>query len=213
MAKSIVVFCAHNDDQIIGAGGTLINYAQKGMKIYTVIFSYGEKSHFWLKGEVTTDMRLKEAEEADKVMGGRELLYLGLKEGKFYEQFDEKQRKKLAVLLKEVKPIKIFTHSSSDPHPDHKAVYHLVKQMLHDVKYKGTAYSFDVWNIINLRSKKNPRLVVDISDSFTTKIKAFKCHRSQRSTFYSLVWNVYLKAFINGLKYGIKYAEVFHKIR
>lgn len=212
MGESIIIFCAHNDDQIIGAGGTIAKYARQGYDIYTIIFSYGEMSHPWMKGHVTAEIRKREAQEADKVLGGKQLVYLGLKEGKFLEQFDDEERKIIFDLIRKVKPKKVFTHSASDPHPDHRAVYSLVKQMLVDSKIKCDAYSFDVWNPVNLRSQKLPKLVVDVTDTFKDKIKAFRCHKSQRLAFFSLIWNVYLRAIVGGLHYNTKKVEVFYKI-
>jgi LmbE family N-acetylglucosaminyl deacetylase len=51
MAKkgTVLVIVAHNDDHIIGAGGTLAKYAQEGKKVRTIIMSYGESSHPHLK--------------------------------------------------------------------------------------------------------------------------------------------------------------------
>jgi LmbE family N-acetylglucosaminyl deacetylase len=213
MPKNIIIFCAHNDDQIIGAGGTIAKYARKGINIHTVIFSFGELSHPWMKGHVTTEIRKKEAEEADKVLGGKEIVYLGLREGKFIEQFDEDERKELFEMILKLKPIKIFTHSASDPHPDHRAVHHIIKQILNDSKYKCDTYAFDVWNPVNIRAQKLPKLVVDVTSTFKAKIDAFRCHKSQKLAFFSLIWNVYLRAFMEGLHYNAKHVEVFYKIK
>lgn len=56
-------------------------------------------------------------------------------------------------------------------------------------------------------------MVVDISETFKTKIKAFKVHKSQKMAIFSLLWSVYAKAFFEGLNNGFKYGETFQKIK
>ena len=216
MAKSVVVFCAHNDDQILGIGGTLAKYAEEGINIVTIIFSFGELTHPWLKTKVAAEMRIKESKKADKVLGGKVIQYFGLKEGNFLDEKKKpKIKQKIMEIIKKYKPIKIFTHNLDDPHPDHKAVNHVVTEVLDEMKYEGNVYSFDVWNILNLRFRRRnlPELVVDITNTFKKKIDACKCHKSQKLTMISLLWNIYVKALLNGLNNDCKYAEVFLKIR
>lgn len=211
---TIICFCAHNDDQIIGAGGTLAKYSSQGKEVYTIIFSFGEASHPHLRREVTVEMRVKESLKATKILGGKTNLYLGLKEGNFAEEFEKKNlMARLKKFLTERKPSKIFTHSVDDPHPDHRAVYSIITQLLDQIKYKGSVYSFDIWNPINLGKRNLPRLIVDISDTFRKKVRAIEAHESQKLTRFSLLWNLYLKAIYNGLNNNTKYAEVFYKIR
>jgi len=210
----ILVFCAHNDDQVIGAGGTLAKYAKQGKQFFTYIFSYGESSHPHLKRKVTIEMRVKESLEADKVLGGSGIVYFGISEGRFNEEIAEKGiEQKIRDIIKEKNPEKIFTHSIDDPHPDHKAVYYLIKKIVDDIDFRGDVYSFDIWNPIQIRKRNLPKLVVDISETFSTKIRAFRCHRSQKVTMIVLMWNVYLKALFNGFYNHVRYAEVFSKIK
>ncbi len=206
---------AHNDDYIIGAGGALAKYQKEGKDFYSVIFSYGEKSLPYYQEKVSISMRVKESIRADKILGGSGVTYLGISEGRFLE--DESIRKAkdtLKKIIKEKKPKKIFTHSSDDAHPDHRAVNKIVKELLDEINYKGDLYSFDVWKITNLNfnKKDKPQLVVDITDTFKAKIKAFRAHKSQRMAILSLMWNVYLKAILKGLENGYRYCEVFDKI-
>lgn len=214
MPESIIVFCAHNDDHLIGAGGTLAKYAKQGKNISVIIFSYGEGSHFWLKKKVTIEMRVNESKKADKLIGIKNVVFLGLKEYNFIEEVKKKKlNNKLIKLIKKNKPSKIFTHSIDDPHPDHRAVYKIITNIANKLNYKGELYSFEIWNPINLRKREKPKLVVDTSKTFYKKIKAIKTHKSQKISIISLLWNIYRKDFFNGLSNNCKYAEVFYKVR
>ena len=118
--ETILVFAAHNDDGVIGAGGTLAKYAKQGKKVKTVVFSYGENSHPHLKPEVIKLTRYKEALEADKILNGSGMAFLELKEMQFQKQAKKHNTKKLIKdIIKHEKPTKIFTHSINDPFPDH----------------------------------------------------------------------------------------------
>jgi len=213
MKKTILALCAHNDDQIIGAGGTLIKYAKEGYNLITVIFSHGETSLPLEKDEITIQTRISEAEESDKILGGKRLIFLGLKDGKITEEIDKKKIKKRVVkIIRELKPEKIFTHSSDDTHPDHRTVYQLVKSLIDDKMIKCDVYSFEIWTLIKMKNRDKPKMVVDVTNTFKQKIRAFKAHKSQKSTIITLLWNIYLQAMLNGLNNDCKYAEVFEKI-
>lgn len=206
--EAILIFCAHNDDQTIGAGGTIKNCIKNNKKAYTYIFSYGESSHPHLKPEVVAKMREKESIQAARILGD-EIHYLGLKEGKFIETFNKDEIKKI---IKKINPTKVFTHSPDDMHPDHRAVYKIIKKTLKGMNYKGDMYAFDVWNLFSFKTRDYPKLFMDISDTFKDKLKALEKHKSQILAIILLKWNIYLKAFVNGINNNCKYAELFHKI-
>ncbi len=215
--ESVIVFCAHPDDHVFGVGGTMARYAKEGKRIYTVIFSYGEASHPWLKKKVTADMRVEECKEADKIIGGYGLTFLGFKEGSFKEEIKKRGvKKKIKEILSRCKPEKVFVHSIDDRDPisgDHRAVHDIVLEVLDEVDYKDELYTFDVWNPINVRKREKPKMYVDISETFKTKLEALKCFRSQWVAMTFLYWSVYARALINGIRSGYRLAERFYKVR
>jgi len=211
--NAVIAFCAHNDDHIIGAGGTLAKYAKEGIEVITVIFSYGESTHPWLKDQEVIKMRVSESHKAEKHIGGK-LYYLGLKEGKFLEEIKEKKiERKIKSIINTIRPDKIFTHSMDDPHPDHRAVFSTITDIMETIKYKCDVYSFDVWNPMAFRHRDRPKLFVDVTKTFPLKMKAFSAHDSQWMTKALMIPAMYIRALMNGLEKGIKYAEVFVKLR
>lgn len=217
MVETILCICAHSDDQIFGPGGTLAKYASEGSKVYTIICSYGELSHPHLKPEVIIKTRIEEAQAADKVIGGSGVTFLGLKEGKFRENPDTITQ--LVAIIRKHKPSKIFTHANDDPHPDHRAVFDLVKESYDKSKHKGSVYTFDVWTPFSTKKRDAPKLVVDISKTFKKKMAAVKCFKSQLGLWGFIINNNYMvagnvvKNFFAGLTYGHTFAEVFYKLR
>lgn len=213
-SECILVVCAHSDDQILGAGGTLAKYAKEGKKIHTCIISYGESSHPHYQEEVISSIRFKEALDADKVIGGNGVEFLDIKEGAFKEHNNQQYiKEQLIKIINKINPTKIFTHSWDDFHPDHRATFTAVKDLITESKLKIEAYSFEIWNPFTTTNSNYPRLIVDITSSFPQKIKALHCFKSQKVTLFTLLPAVYIRGFINGLDNHTKYAEVFYKFK
>ncbi|RLE38754.1 hypothetical protein DRJ17_03070 [Candidatus Woesearchaeota archaeon] len=214
-AKKILIFCAHPDDEVIGAGGAIAHYKKKGLTSLAIIFSYGEGSHPWQKKKFIAKTRVQECRRAGKIIGCEEHVFLGLKDGTLQSGVKKPfVAKSIRKIVEQNKPKKIFTHSKDDPFPDHRAVHRIVSETLHKMKYKCDLYSFDIWNPFNIRSRNQPKLVVDISKEFKDKIKAIKIFKSQKANAIILLTPlIYLRAILNGIYYGYKFAEVFLKIK
>jgi len=218
--ETILVVVAHSDDQILGPGGTLAKYIEEGKRVKTIIFSYGEMSHPYFKPEVIAKMRVKEAEDADKILGGDGVEFYGLPEGKFRTEFKKKNySSKLKKAILDYKPIKIFTHANSESHPDHRAVHDLLLESYDDLHSKKLfttdVYVFALYGI-KLTISKSPRLIIDISKYFSKKTNALRAFKSQHTIplwWLWLKWAVYYKAFVSGLKLRVRFAEEFYKIR
>lgn len=211
MTERLLCICAHNDDHVIGAGGTIAKLAEQGAIVKVVCFSFGELSHPHLKPEVIAHRRIQESLAANKILGMKGIVYLGVKEHDFIKERDV-VIKKLIRLIEEEKPTLVFTHACDDPHPEHRIVNSIVRELVKNRVISCDAYEFPVWNLSRLRQRNVPRLVIDITETFDVKIKSFAAHKSQLVTMWTLLWNVYLRSRLAGLKRGVTYAEVFYKI-
>lgn len=212
--NSVLIVGAHSDDQVFGPGGTVAKYAKEGKKVHTIIFSYGEMGMPIHQREYAVKRRVKESLDVDKFLGGHGVTFIGLDEGKFAEQYQSKNLyPKLKRLILKHKPSVIFTHSVDDPLPDHRAVNKLLIETVDRMRYKCDVYMFDVWTIFNFKKRHYVKILVDTSDTFRTKVKALKMFESQTLSLLSLMWSVYLRAWINGHEIKVKYAEAFYKIR
>ncbi|QQG38534.1 MAG: PIG-L family deacetylase [Candidatus Woesearchaeota archaeon] len=218
MAKeTVMVFVAHSDDDSIGMGGTIAKYAKEGKKVISVIFCYGAASLPWLKEDIVAIKRIRETKKIQKILGLKEIFFLGLQDPiRKKEIKSKKAEKNIMKLIRKYKPSKIFTHSKYDIHNDHRAVSKLVVSAVDKMNYKHDVYVFQVWNhlkILSLLKKHTPKLVVDISKEFQTKLKAIKAYKSQKIYTYQLLPYVHFDAITEGRKAGFRYAEVFEKIR
>jgi LmbE family N-acetylglucosaminyl deacetylase len=144
--KRALIICAHSDDQVIGAGGTIAKLAREGVDVRTFICSFGEQSHPHLKPVEVRKTRVAESQRANQILGGGTVLFLAMREGKFWEDYEERRwGEKLERHLTDFKPDYIFTHAADDPHPDHRAVYRIALDVYSRAGLRCEVYSFDVW--------------------------------------------------------------------
>ncbi|MFA5175997.1 MAG: PIG-L deacetylase family protein [Candidatus Nanoarchaeia archaeon] len=214
--ENILYFVAHPDDEIIGVGGTIAKYSNEGKNNYVIIFSYGEVSH--LKEEIIKLRRVRESTKAGKIVGVKDTIFFGLPDSNIKSKIEEmKIKDKVKQLILKYNPEKIFTHSPSDPMPDHRTVNKVVIEALNEIKSKKgkkyDLYAFDIWNISNSKEKNEPRLYIDISEFFWKKIEALKEFKSQSHIMINFIPITFLRAKWYGLKAKCKYAERFYKLR
>ncbi len=211
MAKNILIFVPHSDDEIVGMGGTLLKLIDEGKSIIEVIFTTGEKSHPHFKEEIISDIRRKEMEKVARKIKIKEVIFLNLKEGHINEE-TKKIVPEIKKYIEKYKPEKIFTLASSETHPDHRDVNNLVLAAVDILKKKYPVYTFNIWTLPKVFP--NPIIYVDISEYFWRKIKMMEEHRSQKlMMFYPQIMPVVLRARYYGYKNNCKYAEKFEKVR
>jgi N-acetylglucosamine malate deacetylase 1 len=215
--ENILVFGAHTDDESIAMGGTIAKYSNEGKNVIVIVFTSGQSSNPLLKAEIIKEIRIKEAKKIKGILGIKEFIFLGHPDGYLQKHINDKELiNKIRTLIDLYKPIKIFTHAKADPHKDHQAVNTIImKATKISVLKKYDVYTFDVWNPLNIFNKRNvEKLVVDISDTFDTKLKAITSFKSQKiQGAYSLLPSVIFKAKAEGLHNECKYAEKFFKVR
>ncbi len=209
--ENILFICAHSDDHILGAGGTIAKYAEEGKQVHVIILSYGEKTHPWLKAHITKEMRSKETYHADDVVGCTSTFF-DLKEGHFRNDIQAVKKEVLAIIKKE-KPEKIFTHNNEDPHPDHKSAYSITMDLVKEAKINPEIYLFSIWNPFSLKKSHLPKMYVDTSATHSKKLQAIKHFKSQWAALAILVGGLFSRDFKNGLHIGARFAESFYKAK
>lgn len=213
--KNIFAFCAHSDDQILGAGGTLAKLSEEGYDVYVIILSHGENANPLTKTKFTIKTRRDESLKANEIIKAKDLFYFNLSEGKFLLEYKLTDTfSKLVKIFREYKPIKIFTHSPDDVHIDHcntlAILLDIIKKI--DEDYKPDVFSFDVWNFFNLKSNSYPVVYINISKQIRKKSQAISCFKSQKISMVSLLAKIYIEMIFNGMRIGTFFAEKFYKV-
>ena len=211
---TILIFAAHPDDEVLGVGGTILKFKNNGEKVISIITSYGEFSHPWMKEKYTKDLRRKECLNVKKFLGVDETIFLGILEGKFNSELKKKEQKLLNIIKKE-KIKKIFSNSPSDPHPDHNACYNFIHNVIKKNDLDVEFLCFDIWNPLIIKKRHMPKVYYDISKYMHKKNEAVNMYESQKHAMIlmglkPLMW---IKAFLNGLKINKRFAEGFLKIK
>jgi LmbE family N-acetylglucosaminyl deacetylase len=215
---TIVVFCAHPDDEAIGMGGTIAKYASEGKKIICCIFTDGEASHPWEKKSFITSKRRREVTRAAKELGTTKIYHFGLIDGKLKHEIKKPIVKQVIIdTLKKYRPSKVFTHDADDMlYLDHTAVHRVVCECVDNYNSISSArtslYTFNIWAFA-MRRRNTPQLFVDITDTFPAKVKAIREFKTQQLALIQLWPAILIRAMMHGINKQTKYGENFYKIR
>jgi len=211
MKKNVLVFCAHPDDETLGAGGFIKKLTKDGYKVVTIFFSLGEEGSLIMNKEYLIPKRIQEAKRVSEILGTKPY-FLSLKDSDLINQI-KKPRVKRTVhrLIDFYNPEFILFHSKDDRlFVDHLAVYKIVSEVLKEINYKN-AYTFNIWNPISISEINNDSIVVDIRDTLRVKLRALREFKTQKTAVYQLTPIVIIKSLIYGIANKCGFAEVFFK--
>jgi LmbE family N-acetylglucosaminyl deacetylase len=190
----ILVISPHPDDAEFGIAGTVSRWTREGRRVVYVLCTDGDKgtSDRRMTPERLSEIRRHEQRAAARVLGVREVLFLGYPD-QGLEETDE-FRKHLVRLIRTYKP---QTMATTDPyrrylwHRDHRIVGQVVMDAVFPYARDHMAYPdllaeglephkvrevlFWAAEDINYRT--------DITDTFDIKLEALRCHKSQIAEF------------------------------
>ncbi|UCH84865.1 MAG: bacillithiol biosynthesis deacetylase BshB1 [Candidatus Latescibacterota bacterium] len=174
----IAAFGIHPDDVELGCGGTVILAARQGNEVTVVDLSEGRAS-----SNGTPEERVAEAAAAAAVMGVKERINIGLPDTRIRGE-DASQTAAVVACLRDIRPHVVITSSSDDPHPDHASGGRLIERALYLSGIHGYEPDREVWPVPHVliyagRREIEPHIVVDVTTTHATKIKAIRAHASQ----------------------------------
>lgn len=183
---NILAIGCHPDDLEIGCGGTLARYAKQGHTIIMCHIANGNMGHAKIMPDELNKIRTKEAEEAGKILGAKDVISLDVPD-LYPSRFDDRVRQELTRVIRYAKPSFIISHDPEDYMQDHREVGALAfdtsfaSSIVHYVSDSNTyggivpIYYMDTLAGINFI----PSLYVDVSETIETKLNALACHQSQ----------------------------------
>ena len=217
---------AHPDDIEFGAAGTLACWADQGGEITLCIVTDGSTGtqDRSLMGGGLKNLRRTEAEEAARVIGAKEVVWLDRPDG--YVEYTLDLRRDIAAVFRRARPHRYMVMDPAPViggwfvnHPDHRAVAHA---SLDVTLTAGTTpghfpelleEGLDPWRGLRelwIMGPGGGARVVDISTTIERKIDALMCHKSQVGEDRSKIegWMRERTAEI-GKAHGYAYAESF----
>ncbi|MBS3768971.1 MAG: PIG-L family deacetylase [Bacteroidales bacterium] len=109
---NIMIIAAHPDDEVFSIGGTIATHTMNGDDVYILNLTNGEPTPYG-----TVETRLKEAEEADRILKIRKRIIMDFPNRYLEDTIDN--RKKVAAQIREYKPDILLVQYHVDQHPDH----------------------------------------------------------------------------------------------
>lgn len=164
----VVAVGAHPDDIEFGCFGTLYRHMKQGDKIHEVILTRGE-----LGGDPTT--RESEAKDAAKLIGA-EVHFGNFADGNVKD--DHGTIRFIEDVIGNPRADVVYTHSSLDRHQDHR---YASLASVSAGRLVDEVYEYETPSVINTFS---PTMYVDVTDGIEVKLKALKCHVSQKARTY-----------------------------
>lgn len=200
-ARRVVAIGAHPDDLECDAGGTLAKLARGGTEIIAIVSADGGSRQA---------VRRKEEQTAAKVLGYREVIFLGHTDGALSKVPRADLTAELKDILDKYRPDTVLTF---DPvhenwlykHPDHLAV---AKAAVAAADQAGVEH-------IYLFFTGRPNTVVDISDGIDRKLDGWMAFESQHRAFPPFAARYFFgtAAKVEGSKVGYGRAESFRRLR
>jgi LmbE family N-acetylglucosaminyl deacetylase len=147
LGRPAVVFAPHQDDEVLGCGGTIVRKLRAGADVTVAFMTDGSAAHGGLMAdEQLKHLRAGEALSAGRVLGlpAERVLFLEFKDGRLGDQLDAAVRR-VRALLPRLRPAEVFIPHYHDGSPDHLATTHAVLAALRAEDYPAVVYEYPVW--------------------------------------------------------------------
>ncbi|HHZ00532.1 MAG TPA: PIG-L family deacetylase [Tissierellia bacterium] len=211
----ILVFAPHNDDEVLGVGGTIAKFARASHEIYVCEVTSGE--------EIEKVKRIQaEALKAHEILGVKETIFLGLPVVALKDVPTARINKRLLEVVEKVKPNIVFIPHKGDIHIDHKVVASSALVALRPVNnpelkaiYAYETLSETEWNTPTVDNVFIPNVWCEITDTIELKLKAMECYKTQIKSFPHPRSTEAIKALakFRGSTICVPYAESFMLVR
>lgn len=180
----ILFFEPHDDDMIIGAGGSVLQLIDAGWDIKSVLMTDGRHGSDEISPEELVEIRREEKEEEVDFLG-IECEFLELEDGKLADLDEERTPgivRNLAALIESDDPEYVLLPAPSEGHPDHRATREMVEKALKEADTEPVLIYYIVWETPFLDSEYmdlEKEIAVEIDDEFGEKVEGIEIHESQ----------------------------------
>jgi bacillithiol biosynthesis deacetylase BshB1 len=226
MKLDVLAIGAHPDDIELSCSATVAKLIGQGKKVGIVDLTDGE-----LGTRGTRSLRLREAEEASRILGVTERIRLRLHDGNI--EVSQTNIKKLIQIIRQYQPtILLFPHWL-ERHPDHERAHRLCREAWFysglekiPTRYHGKLqHPFRPKKYFHFMQKYEfqPTFIVDVSDEYATKQRSLAAFSSQfynpkskeRETILSsklFLESIYARDRHFGSLINVEYGEPFYSV-
>jgi len=213
--KSVLVLAGHLDDSIIAVGGILHRFVTEGGQVHVFCFGNGDEAFTEMSAQASAADKFKaEAVAAHKSIGVTSFECYDLPD--FGVQRNRDTYRACIRAIRKYKPDIILGHYWRE-YFQHRDMARLACDAWLQAGWNCSAdlgrpwqaralYHFEV-----LHDLPGPTHIVDVTDSFQDKIRAWKKFESAKDHLSSMVAQLETRARYHGSKIGVKYAEVLRQ--
>ena len=222
---NILVIAAHPDDEVLGCGGSILNWSKSGNNVNILIIAEGITSRDEKRNRGSKSVELSNlndsAKKAGELLGAQSVDLLDFPDNRMDSLDLLDVIKIIEKYIKKYDPQMIVTHHSGDLNIDHQIISKAVitacrPQPQSNVK---TIITFEVPSSTEWQSPNNnpfnPNWYVDISNEISFKLKALKIYNSEMREWPHArsIEAVKSLAKWRGSNIGVKSAEAFILVR
>lgn len=209
----VLVLCAHADDEVIGAGGTIRKLADAGASIRLVMFSEGAEGYTKLEERgAIVQRRESETRRVCETLGIAECFNLHMLDWNL--KVENESYRAVVHHIREFRPDLVFTHSRAD-YNDHMAVHDVATEGWFHAALPCAMGQDPIWKLVPLYEFEvmdalaRPSVVVDITDTYPVKVEAMKVYASQHEVVGGVFQMMEGRALQRGSLIGVQYGEAF----
>lgn len=175
----ILVFAPHNDDEVLGVGGTIAKYVKEGHQVYVCEVTSGPD-------ESMVKLIKQEARKAHEYLGIQETYFLDLPMVGLRHTNTVEINEKVHQVVQKINPEVVFLPHKGDMNFDHAEVTYSAMVALRPFNVPALkeilvyeTLSETEWNTPTVDNAFIPNVFIDISDTIENKLTAMKFYESQ----------------------------------
>jgi len=213
----ILIIAAHPDDEILGAGGTMLKHSVNGDEVEAIILARGITSRNNESKDKIENLRA-DSKKACKLLKMKKVTHYDFPDNKMDSIPLLDVIKVIEDKIRNFKPEKIYTHHYGDLNIDHRITYQAALTACRPINTSvNEIICFEIpssteWNY---PQNFNPNYFVNITKQLNMKIKAMERYKGEIRKFPHPRSSKYLKVLAEkwGAVSGNNAAEAFEIIR
>ena len=218
--KRVIVISAHPDDEILGAGGTLLKHKSNGDLLAWIIITEVSVVNGFSSERV--ESRRNEINQVSKMVGFSEVYQFDYPTMDLNPEIVNKLIPRISKVFPEFKPEVVYVMNRSDAHSDHRYTFDAVAACTKSFRYpyikKVLMYECisETEFAPQLPEKMFiPNYFVDISNFFEKKLEIMQIYESElgEHPFPRSNRNIEALATFRGASVGVEYAESFQIVK
>lgn len=218
--RNVLIVSAHPDDEVLGAGGTILKHKTQGDSIYWLIVT----NIFEIDGFAAERVcsRQQEIEQVAERLGISKTFKLGYPTMSLSGLSLVKLIPEVSGIFEEVEPEIIYCLNRSDAHSDHRIVFDAVMACTKSFRYPYVKQVL-MYECISetefapVLSEKAflPNYYVDITDYLEQKLSIMQIYASElgEHPFPRSLENIKALAHYRGASVGVRYAEAYQLVK